>query len=320
MSTPVVAPEVAQFVSAVRVALDDLDPEVVEELAGGLAADLTDSLEGGGPPAGGWGDSAAYAAELRSAAGLPPRAAARGRLSTLGPAALAGALATRAARLGERITRHPRWPAVRDFVEVLRPVWWVARAWVVYVVLADTMFQAWQGQYPVPTDLLPLLLLLALVILSVQGGRRSVSGTLGRWRWPVAAVNLLAALLFPFMVGDVAREVGYQTDYVSTELVSTDGLYSNGNPVTNVLPYDSAGRPLTDVQLFDQNGAPLGVAPNTGNNTVQNNDGGSEGLPLVDANGESRWNVFPLRQRPLDPARSVPTIPSVAPLPVPSAD
>ena len=149
-------------------------------------------------------------------------------------------------------------------------------------------------------------------------GRRSVAGTIGRWRWPVAAVNLLAALLFPLMVADVAQQVGYQTEYVSTELVSTDGLYSNGNPVTNVLPYDSAGRPLTDVQLFDQNGAPLGVTPNTGNNTVQNGDGVTEGLPLVDANGESRWNVFPLRQRPLDPALPLPTRPSVDPLPSPS--
>ena len=123
---------------------------------------------------------------------------------------------------------------------------------------------------------LPILLLLALVALSVQVGRRSVAGTIGRWRWPVAAVNLLAALLFPLMVADVAQQVGYQT---------------------------------------------LGVTPNTGNNTVQNGDGVSEGLPLVDANGESRWNVFPLRQRPLDPALTLPTRPSVDPLPsaLPSA-
>ena len=83
----VVAPEVAQFVAAVRAELADLDPEVVEELTGGLEADLTDSLEAA--PGNGFGDPAAYAAELRSAAGLPPRPPAAPGLGGLGPAALA---------------------------------------------------------------------------------------------------------------------------------------------------------------------------------------------------------------------------------------
>lgn len=86
MNAPVVAPEVARFVAEVRAALDDLDAEVVEELTGGLEADLTDSLEASrtaGPGFAGadeasaatvLGDPVGYAAELRSSAGLPPRA------------------------------------------------------------------------------------------------------------------------------------------------------------------------------------------------------------------------------------------------------
>jgi hypothetical protein len=96
MSAPVIRSEVRTVVAAVRTALDDLSPEEVEELTGGLEADLDDALADAGPPGdslGGQGDPAAslgdpevYAAELRAAAGLPPRA--RGGERPGGPAQL----------------------------------------------------------------------------------------------------------------------------------------------------------------------------------------------------------------------------------------
>lgn len=211
---------------------------------------------------------------------------------------------------------------MRDFLVTLRPVWWVARAWVVYVVLADAVFQSGREQNPFPTELVPLALLLALVVTSVQLGRRSAGRTIGRWRWPVALVNLLAAVVFPFLAAESAR-MAVDSSYIYAassdggQVLPADGLYLNGNLVTNVLPYDANGKLLAGVQLFDQDGNPLALAPNTSINTVQG-DGLTEGLPLLDANGEARWNVFPLQQRPIDPALPVPA-PSSSVAPVPTA-
>ncbi len=77
MNTSVTHPEVAAFVAAVRRALDDLTPDEIDDLTGGLEADLDDALTDGGATSGieRFGSPADYAAELRSAAGLPPRAA-----------------------------------------------------------------------------------------------------------------------------------------------------------------------------------------------------------------------------------------------------
>ncbi len=80
MSSPTVNPvawhEASAYATAVRRQLDDLAPDVVEELTGGLEADLLDqAAESTDPLAGRLGDPAGYAAELRAAAGLAPRTA-----------------------------------------------------------------------------------------------------------------------------------------------------------------------------------------------------------------------------------------------------
>ena len=66
--------DVGAYVAAVRARLDDLAPEEVEELTGGLEADLAEALAGfDETPRQRFGDPAAYADELRAAADLPPR-------------------------------------------------------------------------------------------------------------------------------------------------------------------------------------------------------------------------------------------------------
>ena len=312
MST-VVAPEVAQFVTAVRAELSDLDPEVVEELTGGLEADLTDSMEA--VPGNEFGDPVAYAAELRSAAGLPPRPAATPRLGALGPAALAGVLVQRAGASVERVTGDPRWPVVRDFVVTLRPVWWVARAWVGYVAVTDAVLQS-ESPGLEPRSAAQLVILVGILVASVQLGRRSADGRAVRWRWPVLAANVLALLALPYALQAASVPTVYTEMTQPVAAVPGDGLYLNGFQVTNVRPFDAQGRPLTGVQLFDQDGNPLEVRPNSSNNTAVAPGGLTESLPRLDANGEARWNVFPLDQRatdPLSPPEPVPT--AVDPLP-----
>ena len=70
------AGDVHAYVTAVRGWLGDLPPDEVEDLTGGMEADLSERAAESGERLGGLlGEPQAYAAELRSAAGLPPRAA-----------------------------------------------------------------------------------------------------------------------------------------------------------------------------------------------------------------------------------------------------
>jgi hypothetical protein len=75
-----VADGVAAYVREVRSELADLPIEDVDDLTGGMEADLTE-LDGdcGGDLAGRLGSPSRYAAELRAAAGLPERVAGPGR-------------------------------------------------------------------------------------------------------------------------------------------------------------------------------------------------------------------------------------------------
>src|SRR6187431_418045 len=66
--------DVRAYVRAVRAWLGDLPADEVEDLTAGMEADLAErAAESGGPLGGLLGQPEAYAAELRSAAGLPAR-------------------------------------------------------------------------------------------------------------------------------------------------------------------------------------------------------------------------------------------------------
>ena len=78
MSGTIALPEgqaaVHEYVERVRAALADLPPEDLDELTGGLEADLREQageLPPGTDLAAAFGAPTAYAAELRAAAGLP---------------------------------------------------------------------------------------------------------------------------------------------------------------------------------------------------------------------------------------------------------
>lgn len=74
-SGPAASDQVDSYVQAVRAALSDLPSEEVEDLTAGMDADLAELLaERGGPLEVVLGSPQVYAAELRSAAGLPEAA------------------------------------------------------------------------------------------------------------------------------------------------------------------------------------------------------------------------------------------------------
>lgn len=279
-----------EFATRVREQLSDLQTDEVDELTDGLQADLADRLAEGDE----LGDPADYASELRTAAGLPPRAA----LAPPGVPSLS---------LGESIrqwwitVRH-KWShfwgataarrGLRDFAISIRPLWWVARG----LTLAAFFVFIFIGGYP--DRLFAAILALAFIVVSVQWGR-------GMWapkRWLVWARRIahVAAivLLIPMTVLVADRLLAPQYVYAGDE--QQGGLVLNGNQVSNLFAYDCAGQPLAAVQLFDQDGNPITTRDELWGDgepvwgwdmkTQESVTHSLNGFALMPNN----WNVFPL--------------------------
>ncbi|MBX9245014.1 hypothetical protein ICW40_09345 [Actinotalea ferrariae] len=318
---------VAAYATAVRGQLDDLGPEQVDDLTDGLEADLAEALEDpAAAPAGDhlldlarrFGPAEVYAAELRAAAGLAPRAgrAPAGRGTGVVHGVLdAGRRTAAAARdaAAPLLARPPvRWVVTQ--ARALAPLWWVVRAWCVYVIvtgIASIWYHAPGAERYVPRSVGGVLLLVGLVVLSVrigQAGRpRDVLATPA-----LAVLNLLALVALPTFVGDAHAELAGRagaspsTVYVETPVYVTtppeDGVRVDGMLVSNLFVYDAEGNPLSDVQIFDDRGRQV--------RTTYDDGMQDWALPGVDelwafgartdADGRARWNVYPLRGAPAD--------------------
>lgn len=251
MSSPLVTSASAErYLTAVEQQLADLPAEertaLLEDLSMHLDAltleddDRPLELRLGAPDA--------YAAELRSAAGLPPRTGSRTTPLPDLRADLARLTSSRAAR------------EVRAFVPQLRPGWWVLRG---YLLVAVPSLAGVDGSrdFPVPSpagsSALGMLLVLAAVVGSVALGRRQLPRAAALLVLVVDIALLVAALQLaaqaPGRLGSVV--VGQAGQPVSLD----QPLLSRYGPVTDVLPYAADGTPLEGVLLFDQDGRPLQV-------------------------------------------------------------
>jgi hypothetical protein len=180
---------VDEFARAVRAALSDLPADEVDDLTDGLEADLAERASDQDSPD--FGDPAAYAYELRTAAGVPFRnppsslAYATGILRNGGLHALATLRSNRA------------FAAAFGFFASLQPVWWVYRGWAVFL-----WFEFGLGGviHPLPATLGGVLVFIPSVLLSVQFGRDRWLP----WRWMrvvLALVNIALAVATPFIAG-----------------------------------------------------------------------------------------------------------------------
>lgn len=290
-------PEVSRFVAAVAAHLADLPPEDAEELLAGLEADLDEQVaeHGGGV----LGDPAAYAAELRAAAGLPPEGRARRRRGL--------AVRMDALRAGwDDLAERPAMAAVWPVIAALRPVWWVVRAWVA-VVLVARLLPGWSTRGLLLVPGVEPFVGYALLGVAVVG---SVLVGLGRL-WPGAApagsrgplarvllvlLNAFALVMVPFAteaaqrqsLDSSARILGY--DFTDPLRATRGyGVVNRGRQVCNVQAYDAQGRPLVGIQLFDQAGRPMDVADYCARGRVVL-------LPWL-LGDVARRNVFPLAER-----------------------
>ena len=118
---------IAAFAAAVRASLDDLPADEIDELVEGLESDLLDQASDSGEDFT-LGDPDVYAAELRSAAGIPPRSEAV--VDRRKPSVVAAEwVSTRWRAAVERMRRNAAAAWVIDLLVSLRPVWWLARGW-----------------------------------------------------------------------------------------------------------------------------------------------------------------------------------------------
>lgn len=149
---------VTAYAAAVRAHLDDLPPEQLEDLTDGLEADLAEALEDPLAPAAAgdhvldltrrFGPAAAYADELRAAAGVSPRSGGRRRrLVALrdGVVAVHRRATGSARRVVAPLLAVPlvRW--LVDQAVAMRPLWWVVRGWAVYVIVVGISTVWWSG-------------------------------------------------------------------------------------------------------------------------------------------------------------------------------
>ncbi|WP_368496975.1 hypothetical protein [Herbiconiux sp. A18JL235] len=289
-STATLDKAIAEFAAAVRRHLDDLPLEEIDDLTGGLEADLSEqaSDEQGDLHL---DDPASYAAELRASAGLPPRTSSalplRRRVrQQLDELEAATRRVVHSTRVGSGLA---------GFALALRPVWWVLRGWVVYQLLTVVMLGRSEL---VPSGFFLWVVLFASIVLSVQWGR-------GRWapgsflRVLRVAVSVIAIVALPFVTVWALNEARANQGYDPVAAYpDPTGLQLDGERVTNIFGYDAEGNPITDLQLFDQNGNPL-VTVGAGfvdDEYSYNDDGSTFLVPVTDGPRGSIWNVYPLSE------------------------
>jgi hypothetical protein len=313
--------EVRDYLAAVSRELADLPADERDDLLEDLDSHLHEVIaEGEGSLAQRLGPPEQYAAELRASAGLS--SSDRSTASALHRAVSS----LSASSVWRRTAEHPWTRATLAFLPQLRPAWWIVRAWLAVGIIAGVYRQRgfnntsitaiyhdsglWPGGYG--HRYIGIALLVLAIPISIQLGRRSLHGSA---RWLVVAGNVVAvALLWPALSG-LSTET-YIVD--SGQSVPADGVYNNGNQVTNIYPYDVQGHALDHVRLFDQDGQPL----------LNVNDSPAiavDGVPVATAAPSANANEYPQPNTTTiygpngQPTTAVVPRPNVVVLPLPSA-
>lgn len=259
MTTTTTTAESEAFLAAVKEQLSDLPEEertdLLEDLAQHLADITADRAEDGPSLTTLLGEPEQYAAELRAAADLPPRAAPVVTKESFG--ARLGRSAP--VRWSQKLWRNPRVTPVREFVPQLRPAWWVLRGYLLVALPALSSPNS-TDDFPVPavggSNFLGLLFVVAAVVASVWLGKHPG----GKWRRRLTVAGNAFLVMFALgMLSEVDHRMTGGPRFVSSTGVPSQvhRLSSPYGPVTNIYPYASDGTPLKDVLLYDQDGRPL---------------------------------------------------------------
>ena len=277
-------PAAAHYVAEVGLALADLPDEERDELLEDVGLHVGEvEREGGEDLVARLGPPDAFAAELRAAAGLPPRLAPA-------PVPLRAALARRLDGLGDRL----RWVGdLRD----LAPAWWIARAYIGVTVVAAVVGDGWSPTRPwlpsIGSDAFSAALLLAAVVASIALGRYTRTADLGGFARTVLlaanGVGVIAAFSVAGHFDDALhREQNLSAAinaYQPTPSFAPGSILVSGRQVLNIYAVDPAGKPLTDVRLYTDYGQPI---------DLRLGEDPTRRLPVDDL-GHPVYNAFPAR-------------------------
>lgn len=265
--------QVRDYVSAVRHCLHDLEPEELDDLTSGMHADLAELLaERGGQLEAILGSPARYAAELRSAAGLPESPSRRVRVLEV-----AELRRTATEVLGRLRVRWPWLGPTWAFIVTLRPAWWVLRGLLLAFVGRWLVGDDRRGL--MPSRAFEWVAAAALVVASVWWARNS-----GRSRPAVLLTLAVNAVSVVALLGVLSTATATEY-YESVAAPIPSGLFLDGSEVRNIYAYDADGKRLTDIRLFDDQGHPL--AP------YAVDASGTELAARTDRFGTAWNNVFP---------------------------
>lgn len=284
------------FAHSVRAHLDDLPADEVDDIIGGLTADLAEqAADAGGALE--LGDPSGYAAELRTAAGLPDRSDAVKREP------LRVRMAVRRREWSDGIRRSAFGAWLLDLLMALRPVWWVLRGLGMYYLVHAVFGSASYGGSFAPDTFFGWMIGLALILISVQWGR-------GRWlpknrlRHIREVVSVIAVIALPFTI---ASAVVPHVEYVYEGGYEQPGLLLDGVQVGNIFAYDENGEPIDSVQLYTDKGTPLNLFGGTLEDTGDDgwygfgwNGDDPVRVPFQDSREADVWNIYPLREGRID--------------------
>ncbi len=223
---------VRAYVAQVRAELSDLPPEEVEDLTMGMEADLSElAAESAHDVRDHLGTPQAYAAELRSAAGLPVRAPRRG--------AVVG-WALDAQKWAQGVGRS--MGARHGWLRELRGTWWLVRGLLIGSVLGHLLLGGlvWAG-----------FVGLVAAVASMWLGLRRFG-----W-WPRAALNAATIIALPLAI--VLIVSAPLLGRGSIEYLTPEGVFNEGVSVGNLYAYDAQGRRLDGVRIFDQTGRQVSI-------------------------------------------------------------
>jgi hypothetical protein len=280
--------ELADILDDVRAHLADLTAELGSEAS--LAA-LVERL----------GTPAAYAGELRAAAGYPPASGAPQERSRSGAArlAIAGLVASTVlmmlgvaasapevvlfaaflalaglpliTRDGPDLPSLAALPAMRRLVAAMPAPGTAARSVTDFLAALQPAWWVARGvvaaalvvEIVVRAELaLVVLLSLVTVPLSVWLGHRTRRDR--RWLWAVVPLNGLAAALLLLLLGSSALFGPSSSSGGLVQDYKQPGLWQDmDRQILDIRPVDAAGNPLTGVYVFDQNGRPIDTATNS---------------------------------------------------------
>jgi hypothetical protein len=227
---------IKDFAAAVRAELADLPKREIQDLTDGLEADLQDRFSEEGP---GFdlGSAAEYAAELREAAGVAPKNTKRPYFS----------MEALNEGFTEWITHSGFGRAIYDFLFAVRPVWWVLRAGIAYLMIELLTRSA-----------ASLWLLPVLMLISVQWGRKKWL-TQKFFTAILLPLNVLALVLSVPTASIINSKVDeyYAMQSALGNQPSIDGLRLQGSSVTEIKAYDETGTEVTGLTFKDEKGNQL---------------------------------------------------------------